>query len=71
MGSNPCFLFGIGLEECRAGLELAVNNTTTNMCPRSSEQVGRVGVAAVSPSLLLVILVLIFLILPLSSLIKK
>lgn len=27
MGSNPCFLFGIGLEKCRAALELAVNNT--------------------------------------------
>ena len=28
MGSNPCFLFGIGLEKCRAGLELTDNNTT-------------------------------------------
>lgn len=27
MVSNPCFLFGVGLKKCRAGLELAVNNT--------------------------------------------
>lgn len=26
MGFNFCFFFGIGLEECRVGLEVVVNN---------------------------------------------
>lgn len=33
MGSNPCFLFGIGLEKCRAGLELADNNAHNKYRP--------------------------------------
>lgn len=46
MGSNPCFLFGIGLEECRAGLELAINNTQDKYMPQElwtgHSEVGRV-----------------------------
>lgn len=71
MGSNPCFLFGLGSENVGQGWNWMMTMPTTSYAPRSSELVGRVGEAAVSPSSLLVILVLIFLILPLSSLIKK
>lgn len=62
--SNPCFLFGIGLEKCRAGLESAVNNTQDKYMPwelwKGNNFLGTVAAAAVIYVCLLTLVVLGF-----------